>query len=601
MCHRLVHYPWHRVHEQVLSDGTVGLGAVLLDHAEGKAGLSADHSTFCAFEGEVYDSQDARSALIKQGVRVPDDGMASLLVRGLWLEGHRFFARIHGSFAIAAWDDERRRLLLVNDRFGQRPVYFVHAHGRLIFASEISSLLQDATIDRHICPHGLGQFLAFGQFLGDATLFESVRLLPPGSALEYDVRDDTVTVSQYVGTTTDSGPAMPSTDALEAVAERFVRSVERSTADSGSGPFGLSLSGGLDARTVLAAIPSHVALSTVSLGMPGSMDHDAAAVLSALVNRKHHQQMLDQAFLATFEQGLRQMIRLTDGHYLDQGIVMTTLPLYRELGITTLLRGHAGELCHMRKAYAFSLDAEGERIDSDAGLRSWLFSHLTDYMLGAVDGPLLAPRVGADVREVAAAALDRSLASVSSVQPPLQRVWHLFVRERLRRETVASLHMFRNFVEVRVPYLDADLVDLLLTLPPGMKLDSSLQSYILQKIRPEFLRVTNTNTGAPMNAGAWRTRFGGLRMKVFAKIGMPGYQPYERLGLWLATDLKPLVHSTILSERFFDRGLFDVDQVRRLVAQHEARERNHTYLIMAMVIFELAQQELFDASAVGTS
>ena len=83
-------------------------------------------------------------------------------------------------------------------------------------------------------------------------------------------------------------------------------------------------------------------------------------------------------------------------------------------------------------------------------------------------------------------------------------------------------------------------------------------------------------------------------MKVFAKIGVAGYQPYERLGSWLASDLKPLVHSTILSERFLDRGLFDADGVRRAVAQHESRERNHTFLLMGMLIVELAHQEVFE-------
>ena len=191
------------------------------------------------------------------------------------------------------------------------------------------------------------------------------------------------------------------------------------------------------------------------------------------------------------------MVRLTDGHYLDQGIVMTTLPLYRELGIKTLLRGHAGELCHMRKAYVYSLDADGERIDSDAALRAWLLSHLTDYMIGAVDGPVLSPRLGTDVREVAAAALDAALAPLQPLQPPLQRLWHLFVRERLRRETVASLHMFQNFVEVRVPYLDGPLVDLLLALPPQMKLDATLQSHILEKVTTGVPAASPTPTRAP--------------------------------------------------------------------------------------------------------
>jgi len=137
-------------------------------------------------------------------------------------------------------------------------------------------------------------------------------------------------------------------------------------------------------------------------------------------------------------------------------------------------------------------------------------------------------------------------------------------------------------------------VDLLLALPPEMKLDATLQSHILEKIQPEFLRVTNANTGAPMNAGPWRSKMSHLRMRVFAKLGVAGYQPYERLGLWLARELKPLVHSTILSERFLDRGLFDADRVRRAVTQHESRERNHTFLLMGMLIVELAHQEVFE-------
>lgn len=594
MCHKLTHYSWQRASEQIAPDGTVGLGAVVLDHQAGTSGLSSDHATLCAYEGEVYDAADARATLVRQGIRVQDDHMATLLVRGVWLEGRHFFERMHGSFAVAVWDGERKKLTLVNDRFGLRPVYYVHAHGRLTFASEICALLQDATIDRAISPAGLGQFMAFGHFFGAATFFGDVRLLPAGSILEYDATDDRLSVTQYASSHPDDVTAMALPEMLDLATRRFVEAVQRSTGVPASGPYGLSLSGGLDARTILAAVPSHVPLTTVSLGMPGSMDHDSAAVLSALANRRHHQQMLDHAFLSTFEENLRQMVRLTDGHYLDQGIVMTTLPLYRELGIKTLLRGHAGELCHMRKAYAYSLDADGERIDNDAALRAWLLSHLTDYMIGAVDGRVLSPRLGTDVREVAAAALDAALAPLQPVQPPLQRLWHLFVRERLRRETVASLHMFQNFAEVRVPYLDGPLVDLLLALPPQMKLDATLQSHILEKMRPEFLGVTNANTGAPMNAGPWRSKMSELRMKVFAKLGVAGYQPYERLGLWLTRELKPLVHGTLLSERFLDRGLFDADGVRRAIAQHESRERNHTFLLMGMLIVELAHQEVFE-------
>ena len=76
--------------------------------------------------------------------------------------------------------------------------------------------------------------------------------------------------------------------------------------------------------------------------------------------------------------------------------------------------------------------------------------------------------------------------------------------------------------------------------------------------------MVNANTGAPMGAGSIKTRVASLKMKVYAKLGVPGYQPYERLGLWLARELKPLVHRVVLSDRFLDRGLFVPEAVRGL-------------------------------------
>jgi hypothetical protein len=79
-------------------------------------------------------------------------------------------------------------------------------------------------------------------------------------------------------------------------------------------------------------------------------------------------------------------------------------------------------------------------------------------------------------------------------------------------------------------------------------------------------------------------------MKVLGRLGVAGYQPYERLGLWLARELKPLVHRVLLSERFFDKRLFEPAGIRELLWQHERRQRNHTYLIMALLVLEMAGQ-----------
>lgn len=75
---------------------------------------------------------------------------------------------------------------------------------------------------------------------------------------------------------------------------------------------------------------------------------------------------------------------------------------------------------------------------------------------------------------------------------------------------------------------------------------------------------------------------------------MPGYQPYERLGLWLRRELKPFVARTLLDRRCLDRGLFEPDTVRRVVAAHTSGRANHTFLIMALLIFELGQRMMLE-------
>src|SRR5262249_41659542 len=129
---------------------------------------------------------------------------------------------------------------------------------------------------------------------------------------------------------------------------------------------------------------------------------------------------------------------------------------------------------------------------------------------------------------------------------------------------------------------------------PGLKIGDRIQAHILRHRKPEFLGVVNANTGMPMEVG-WPARaFGKFRLKVLAKLGVKGYQPYERLGLWLRRELRPLGEEVLLSKRCLARGVFNPQTVEKVVQQHFNRQRNHTYLILAMMIFETGQREFID-------
>ena len=77
---------------------------------------------------------------------------------------------------------------------------------------------------------------------------------------------------------------------------------------------------------------------------------------------------------------------------------------------------------------------------------------------------------------------------------------------------------------------------------------------------------------------------------------MKGYQPYERLGLWLRRELSPLVEKLLLRDRCLNRGVFDPDTVQTVVGDHLDGRRNHTYLLLALMIYETGQQEFVDGT-----
>src|SRR5204863_9327904 len=151
--------------------------------------------------------------------------------------------------------------------------------------------------------------------------------------------------------------------------------------------------------------------------------------------------------------------------------------------------------------------------------------------------------------------------------------------------------------ETRLPYLDNDLVDELFAAPPELKLGDAIQAHILRRRRPDFLGVVNVNTGTVVGAGRVRRAVCNFRRRVLAKLGVKGYQPYERLGLWLRRELRPLVMRLLLSDRCLGRGVFDADTLRAVVDDHLHRRKNHTYLLLALMIFETGQRQFVDAEA----
>ena len=547
-------------------------------------------------DGEIYDAELRRREITRTGATFQTEGPAELLSKGWRLSGPDFLRSIEGYFSAALWDPKHQQLVVITDRFGMRPLYYTRVDGGVVFASEVKALLAFPGVDRTSSLNGVAQFMTFGQLLGQDTLVEGIKTVPAACQLSYDRSTGRITEARYAGFTqkpliSDEGEALTRLD------EAFGRAVARRTA--GTVPLGLSLSGGLDGRTILAtAARDAVRMKTVSLGIPGCIDHRAAMRLASLSGQEHHEHHLGRSFLDNFAGHLEQMTFLTDGHYLDQGITVPTLGVYRDLGIHALLRGHAGELFHMDKAYAFSVSEDELDFRSTADVERWLWTHLTRYMIDGVGMQLFRRELRQDAEAAARNALREALQEVEGIGPPAQALWLLFVTQRLRRETALSMQMFNAHVQVRMPYVDAELVDLVMQVPPTLKMGERIQTFILQRRFPAFLGVVNANTGSPVGASRTARRLSLVKLRIFSKLRVPGYQPYERLGLWLSRDLQPYVRSVLLAPESLDGGLLDPDVVRRIVDDHALRRRNHTFAIMAMLILQLGPRVLAARSGV---
>jgi hypothetical protein len=333
------------------------------------------------------------------------------------------------------------------------------------------------------------------------------------------------------------------------------------------------------------------------LGIEGSIDHRGSKQLADLAGCPHRSVVLDESFLGRFGEHLARMVHLTDGQYYSDCITVPTLATYREMGVEALLRGHAGELMHMQKAYSFSLDREALALRDEDELESWLFRSLRAHMIRPGSAPLFAGPYQREIEALSRESLRDCLEESAGITPLIHRVWHLFLSQRLRRETALSMVEFGSVVETRLPYMDVELVEALLAAPPEWKLGERIQEHILRRRKPEFLRVVNGNTGVRVGAGRLERQFGRVKLKVLSKLGVCGYQHYERMAHWLRTSLRPLVDDLLLSDRARDRNIFNPAAVGEFVRQHAGGRANHTFLLVALMIFEQGQREFVDGEA----
>jgi asparagine synthase (glutamine-hydrolysing) len=465
--------------------------------------FSADGRYAIVYNGELYnfkslkfDLQRAESGANKPAYLFRTDTDTEVILAAYARWGRDCLRRFNGMYAFAIWDKEMKELFIARDRLGIKPLYYHQKDNVLLFASEIRSLLATGLVDKKADPDALGDYLRYQTVHAPATIIRGVKMLLPG---HYLVANETeVRIKKYWAPVIREAPALSYKETCATVNRLFHEAVERRlVADV---PFGAFLSGGIDSSAVVAAMSkvSSSPVETFSVTFEESEFSEAryARLIADKFRTRHHEIRLKPE---DFLQQLPEALRAMDHPSGDGPNTYVVSRATKNAGITMALSGLGGD----------ELFAGYDVFRRMAGLRSKQWLNLLPGFSKRMGGSLLkAMRPGVASEKKAAllslqrisfeeaypltrqVMLDGTLKKILAADPPANAV-ALMIRElsatdpgrllsavsRAEITTYMQNVLLRDTdqmsmacaLEVRVPFLDVELVEFVLSLPDEVK------------------------------------------------------------------------------------------------------------------------------------
>lgn len=207
-----------------------------------------DGSIQLIFNGEIYNYRSLRNQLESRGHRFATQGDTEVITHLYEDLGEKCIQQLRGQFAFAIWDDREQRLCLARDRLGEKPLYYTHRDGRLIFASELRSILTHRDVSREIDPRALETYLACNYVPAPMSILKDVRKLPPAHWLSFDRSG--IRIERYWRPSFSEKIQLDEHAAEQQLDELLRETIRLSMA--ADVPLGVFLSGGVDSSLVTA-------------------------------------------------------------------------------------------------------------------------------------------------------------------------------------------------------------------------------------------------------------------------------------------------------------------------------------------------------------
>jgi len=565
------------------------------------------------FNGEIYNYRELRAELRRDGVTFRGHSDTEVMLEWYARVGPAVLDKLNGIFALAIWDRERCELFLARDGLGVKPLYYTEGQRGFAFASELKALvpvLDSRTLDAA----ALHRYLSYLWCPGEATPIREVRQLHPGEAML--VREGRIarrwTWYELPARRPPMG-AIPDNEVVSSTAAMLRSAVHRQlVADV---PVGAFLSGGLDSSAVVAFAREQTAdIQCFTIDLQGGNDAGFADDLPYA--RRVAQQLKVPLHVVSVEasqmaQDLERMVWMIDEPLADPAPlnVLYISRLARQHGIKVLLSGAGGDDLytgyrrHLALRYeqwwswlpanarrglatiAQRLDASSafgrraQRLLSNAGASgaqrlAGYFSWTPEDRLRALYAPAFLDALGA---ERADAPMVEYLIGMPASLAPLDQMLALEQRFFLADHNLLYTDRMSMAVgvEVRVPFLDPDLVAHAARIPNRFKQHGRTGKWVLKKAMEPYL---------PHDV-IYRPKTG---------FGAP-------LRRWLQHELRPLADDLLSPSTLSRRGLFDAKAVRKLRDADAAGRVDASYTILSLMTIEIWCRRFIDVSAPGQS
>jgi asparagine synthase (glutamine-hydrolysing) len=561
---------------------------------------SPDGVAVLVFNGEIYNFRELRADLESKGVCFRGHSDTEVLLNLYLAEGEAMLSRLNGIFAFALWDRRKQALLIARDALGVKPLYYAALNGRFAFASEIKALLHLVPEARELDVAALHRYLSFLWCPGESTPLKSVRKFGPGEAMwvraghiEQHWTWYQLPVFRGISADLDKKSALVGTTShlRQAVQRQMVADV----------PVGAFLSGGLDSSAIVAFArelnPDIHCFTIESVG--GQEDGTIDDLPYARKVAQHLGVPLEVVSIDAKRMAgdLERMVAQLDEPLADPAPlnVLYISQLARKQGIKVLLSGAGGDDLFTGYRRHRAVQAERYWRWLPQGVRSGLAQmtagldqqraltrrltklfrgaalegneRLVEYFRWAREADLLTLYTPETRRalgaELAGTPMLDFLQPLPAGTMALDRVLALEQRFFLTDHNLnyTDKMSMAAGVEVRLPFLDLDLVDFAARIPLGLKQHGSEGKWILKKVMEPYLP----------HEVIYRPKSG---------FGVP-------LRRWMRYDLRELLGDVLSAESLQRRGIFEPGAVQRLIAGNDSGNVDASYTLLSLLCIEI--------------